>query len=248
MKSRYLGLTGLIIFLIAWETISDFKIVDPFFISSPSKVIVSLYELFSTGDIFPHLLFSGEEFFAGFFLAIISGIILGLIISSSGYLYNLTKPFITGLYNTPRIILLPLLLIWFGFGLFSKVLLIFLIAIFPILVNTITAARNVDRSLILMARSFSASKLVIFIKVIFPSSFPYILTGINLAIGRALTGIIVGELYGSSGGIGYLASYFGQTFQIDKLIAIIIIFIIFSLLLTNAIYLLTERFNYEENN
>lgn len=244
ITKKHLGLIGLLLFVIIWELVSRMEIIDPFFISAPSQVILSLFDLFMSGEIYPHLLISGKEFFFGFSLAIFIGIILGIIISSSRYLDNLTKPFITATYNTPRIILMPLILIWFGIGIFSKVFLIFLIAVFPILINTITAAKNVDQDLILMAKSFNASRFIIFTKVIFPSSLPYILAGINLSIGRALTGIIVGELYGARGGVGYLASYYGQTFQIEKLMAVILIFILFSLFLTNFVGYISKRLHF----
>lgn len=243
-KAQYLGIVGLILFLLVWEFVSVNKLINPFFIGSPSKAFVALYEMFASGSIYPHLLISGREFFLGFMLAIIVGILLGFLISSSRFLSELTRPFITGLYNTPRIILLPLLIIWLGIGLSSKVFLIFLIAVFPILINTIAASKNVDRNLILMAKSFNARKITIFANIIFPSAFPYILAGIELAIGRALTGIVVSEIYGGRGGVGYLASYYGQTFQINKLVAVIFIFIIFSLLLTKIIHYVSVYFHF----
>jgi ABC-type nitrate/sulfonate/bicarbonate transport system permease component len=151
-------------------------------------------------------------------------------------------PFVSALYATPRIALLPLVMIWFGIGLASKIAIIFLGAVFPILVNTITGVRTIGADFIKVARSFGASDRQLFFTVALPSSVPLLLAGLRLGLGHALIGIVVGEMYGATAGIGFLISVSGARFQTDRVMVGIIIIALAGVLMTSLLRAIERRF------
>ena len=124
-------------------------------------------------------------------------------------------PFVTALYSTPRVALVPLVLIWFGIGMWSKVFIVFINAVFPVLINTIGGVKAIDDDLLRAARAYCASDWQIFTTVVIPGAVPFILTGVRQAVALGLIGVVVGEMFGGSEGIGYMVNYGGQTFQTD---------------------------------
>jgi NitT/TauT family transport system permease protein len=125
------------------------------------------------------------------------------------------EPFVAALYSTPRVAMIPLIIIWFGIGMWSKVFIVFINAFFPVLINTIGGVRAIDADLLRAARAFCASDRQIFTTVVIPGSVPFILTGVRQAVALGLIGVVVGEMFGGSEGIGYMTNYGGQTFQTD---------------------------------
>jgi NitT/TauT family transport system permease protein len=125
-------------------------------------------------------------------------------------------PFVNAFYATPRVALLPLVVIWVGIGIWSKIAIVFLGAVFPVLLSTYSGVRTTDARLLRAARSFGADDLQIFRTLILPGSVPFIVTGLRLGVGRALIGVVVGELYAATAGIGFLISVAGNSFQTDK--------------------------------
>jgi len=151
-------------------------------------------------------------------------------------------PFVSALYATPRIALLPLLMIWFGIGFASKMAIVFLGAVFPIVVNTITGVRTLDADFVKVARSFGGNDRQLFVTVALPSSVPLLLSGLRLGLGHALIGIVVGEMYGATSGIGYLITVSGARFQTDKVMVGIIIIALAGILLTGLLRAIERRF------
>ena len=144
-----------------------------------------------------------------------SGVVFGVIIGWYRRLAMVVEPFLTALYSTPRVALVPLVLIWFGIGMWSKVFIVFINAFFPVLINTIGGVKAIDVDLLRAARAFCASDWQIFTTVVMPGSVPFILTGVRQAVSLGLIGVVVGEMFGGSEGIGYMVNYGGQTFQTD---------------------------------
>jgi ABC-type nitrate/sulfonate/bicarbonate transport system permease component len=238
-----LGTISVTVFLLFWELSVLLGWIDPLFISSPSRILSTGFLLFLDGAIYNDLRVSGIEFGIGFGLAIIVAIPLGILMGWYPKISAIFDPFVAALYATPRIALLPLLMIWFGIGLGSKIAIIFLGSIFPILVNTITGMRTIDADYIKAARSFGAKDKQIFLTVALPSSIPLILTGIRLGLGHALIGVVVGELYAATAGIGFMMAVAGSTFQTDKLMVGIIIIAIAGVAMTEIIRKLEKRFD-----
>ena len=199
--------------------------------------------LFSSSEIWPDLAASGKELLYGYSLAAAIGIAAGLAIGWYPRLGYFFDPFINFLYAIPRVALGPLLVVWLGIGLNSKVALVFLIAVFPVLVNTSSGVRSLDQHLIRMARCFGASDLKIFRTIALPGSVPFILGGLRLAIGQALIGVFVAELLGAQHGVGALIQNAGEQFQTDLMFAGLLIFAAAGMLLTAILRWLEHRFD-----
>jgi NitT/TauT family transport system permease protein len=237
-----LGSLSMLIFLCFWEIAVRAGAVNPLFTSSPSRIVTTGFAMFADGSIYEHLQASATEFFTGFALAVVVGVPLGILMGWYSRLNAVLEPFVSALYATPRIALLPLVVIWFGIGLGSKVAIVFLGAIFPILVNTITGVRTIDADFIKVARSYGATDRQMFLTVALPSSVPLLLTGLRLGLGHALVGIVVGEMYGATQGLGYLIAVAGARFQTDKVMVGIIIIAAAGVLMTGLLRAIERRF------
>src|SRR5262249_31974904 len=150
------------------------------------------------GEIYHDLYVSGIEFLGGYFLAVADAIPFGVMVGGDKRIRYIFYPFIKAKNGTPRVSLLPLVIIWFGIGVLSKVGIIFLGAVFSILINTRDGVKTTPVNLLNAARSFGASEWMVFKTVVVPSTIPFILTGLRLAVGRALVGVLVGELYAAT--------------------------------------------------
>jgi ABC-type nitrate/sulfonate/bicarbonate transport system permease component len=237
-----LGTISMVTFLIFWEAVVAFGLVNPLFTSSPSRIALAGYEMFADGSIYEHLEVSAHEFVVGYGLAILIGVPLGILMGWYSRLNAMLEPFVSALYATPRIALLPLILIWLGIGIASKIAIVFLGAIFPILVNTITGVRTVEADFIKAARSFGANDRQMFLTVVLPSSVPMLLAGLRLGLGHALVGIVVGEMYGATKGLGFLIATAGARFQTDQVMVGIILIASAGVALTELLRLIERRF------
>jgi len=216
-EKKILGTLAVASFLIAWELVGNvFQLINPMFMSAPSLIFKAGYEMFRTGEIYHDLYVSGVEFLGGYFLAAIVGIPFGIMTGWYKRMSYIFDPFVNALNATPRVALLPLVIIWLGIGILSKVGIIFLGAVFSILINTRDGVKTTPVNLLNAARSFGASEWMVFKTVVVPSTIPFILTGLRLAVGRALVGVLVGELYAATAGIGFMITVAGATFQTDK--------------------------------
>ena len=216
-EKKILGTVAVGIFLIVWELTGNvFQWINPMFMSAPSLIFKAAYEMFRSGEIYHDLYVSGIEFVGGYFLAAAVGIPFGILVGWYKRMSYVFDPFINAMNATPRVALLPLVIIWLGIGILSKVGIIFLGAVFSILINTRDGVKTTPANLLNAARSFGASEWMVFKTVVVPSTVPFILTGLRLAVGRALVGVLVGELYAATAGIGFMITVAGATFQTDK--------------------------------
>src|SRR6266550_471833 len=216
-EKKILGTVSVVLFLAVWELVGNvYQWINPLFMSAPSLILKAAIELFRSGEIWNDLSVSGVEFFWGFILSVVVGIPFGIAVGwykRAAYIFD---PFVNAINATPRVALLPLIIIWLGIGILSKVGIIFLGAVFSILINTRDGVKTTPLSLLNAARSFGASEWMVFKTVVVPSTVPFILTGLRLAVGRALVGVLVGELYAATAGIGFMITVAGATFQTDK--------------------------------
>jgi ABC-type nitrate/sulfonate/bicarbonate transport system permease component len=228
-----LGVAVVVTFLVLWEgfergwwadllrpfigTAAARWQLKPIFISSPTLIARAAFRMFFvTGEIWPDLGWSGLEFVLGVALAVVVGIPLGLAAGWYRRFSYAVEPFLTALNATPQVALLPLIVIWVGTGLASKVLIIFLLAVLPIAINANAAVRTTDARLLRVARSFSADDPMLFRTIILPGAVPFVLAGLRLAVGRGMIGIVVGEIYGSAAGVGMMINLAGARFETDK--------------------------------
>ena len=213
------GLTAVGIFLVVWQVIAGIRIVPALFLPSPLDVVEAGVELFTSPTIGNDLLVSGREFAVGYVLAAATAIPLGLLMGwFPGWRHSL-DPFINFLYATPRVVLIPLFIIWFGIGETSKIALVFLGAFFSIVISTMAGVRSLDPNLLRVARSYSATNAQLFRTIALPGSVPFIITGLRLGTGHALIAVVVGELLAAQAGIGLRIAIAGATFQTAKVFA-----------------------------
>lgn len=214
-EAAIIGGIAVVVVVALWEALWSAGRISPLFFTGPSQIVVRFVEEWSEGRLKQDMLYSGRNFVIGVGLAITTGVVLGVVIGWYRRLAMVFEPFLTTLYSTPRVALIPLVLIWFGIGMWSKVFIVFINAFFPVLINTIGGVRAVDRDLLRAARAFCASDWQIFTTVVIPGAVPFILTGVRQAVALGLIGVVVGEMFGGSEGIGYMVNYGGQTFQTD---------------------------------
>jgi ABC-type nitrate/sulfonate/bicarbonate transport system permease component len=243
-EKQILGGLAIGVFLIIWELVGNvFQWINPMFMSSPSLIYKAAVQLFVSGEIYHDLYVSGIEFLGGYFLAVAVAIPLGIMVGWYKRMSYAFDPFINAMNATPRVALLPLVIIWLGIGIFSKVGIIFLGAVFSILINTRDGVKTTPVNLLNAARSFGASEGMVFKTVVVPSMMPFILTGLRLAVGRALVGVLVGELYAATAGIGFMITVAGATFQTDKVFVGVLIFAISGMIGMELLTKLEQRFD-----
>jgi len=226
-----------------WEAVTALGVEPPIILPSPAAVLGALRHLFSSPDLWADLAASGQELLYGFSLAAAVGIIGGLAIGWYPRLGYFFDPFVSFLYAIPRVALGPLLIVWLGIGLSSKVALVFLTTVFPVLVNTTSGIRSLDSHLVRVARCFGASDLKIFRTIALPGSVPFILGGLRLAVGQALIGVFVAELLGAQHGVGAMIQTAGEQFQTNIVFAGLLIFAAVGMLLTAIVRWLERHFD-----
>jgi ABC-type nitrate/sulfonate/bicarbonate transport system permease component len=197
--------------------------VNPILFAPPTKIAHAFGTLVSDGTLGRALVQSLTVFGIGMGAAIVVAIPLALVWARYQIVDWAIQGYVNALYATPLVALVPLLILWFGFGVEAKVIIIFSFALFPLLINTYQGARSVDRGLVEVAESFGCGELATWRHVILPSAVPFITAGLNLAVGRALVGMIIAEFYTSASGLGYLVISNGNTFQTAKMFVPILV-------------------------
>ena len=231
-----LGAVSVIGFLVLWEiTFTYVLTLNPFFFTKPSLIALAFKEQLQSGALWKDLAISSKAFLWGFSLAVVVGIPIGVFMGWRRRAEYTLDPFFTALYASPLVALAPLLIIVFGVGLTGKVALIFLLAVFPFIFNVFAGVKCTDRLLVNVVRCFGGGEKDIYFKVILPSILPYIVAGARIAIGRGIVGILVGEFYAASEGIGFAISRFGDTYRLPDMFAAILVLMIIAVLLTEGL-------------
>jgi NitT/TauT family transport system permease protein len=229
---NFAGLLSVLGGLLLWELISRLLIANPLFLAAPSQIVQAIYALTASGEMQRHLAVSAVEFALGYVIASIIGIVLGFAMANSATAKRALQPWISGLYATPTIALAPLFILWLGIGIWSKVLVVIFLVLFPVTINTEAGLRTTSERLIEMLRSFGASPRQIFFKVSLPSAMPFILAGLKLGIGRGLIGVVVAELFGSRAGLGRLISQSADAFNMPELFAGVVVLAVAGIVMT----------------
>lgn len=241
-ESVILGSSCLVLVLVAWQVLSDTKVVNPLFVSSPTEVAKALVDYVTDERFVTDAKATGFTFLIGLGLSIAVGTVLGLAMGWSkrvGYFFNY---FVSIVYASPRIALVPVLILWFGIGRETGIAMVVLMSVFPMVINTMTGVRTVDPSLVEMARSFKTSRLQMFRTVIIPAALPQMLAGVRLAIGVGLIGVVVAEFLAGTVGLGYTMQIAAQSFEAAQLFAGLVIIAGFGLIATQLLRLVERRF------
>jgi ABC-type nitrate/sulfonate/bicarbonate transport system permease component len=253
-----LGALMVILFLVAWEGFSRGWWAEllqplvgapagrlrlkPIFISSPTLVAAAAYRMaFVTGEIWRDLAASAVGYGLGVALAIAVGIPLGLAAGWYRRLSYAVEPSLAALNATPQVAFLPLIVLWVGTGLSARVLIVFLLAVLPIAINAHAAVRTTDARLVRVAASFGAGEWRLFRTIILPSTVPFLLAGLRLAVGRGMIGVVVGEIYGSAAGIGAMINQAGARFQTDKVFVGVLVIVAIGVILVELVQAIERR-------
>ena len=230
-----LGVFSVISLVAAWELLLTYVFpVNPFFFTKPSLIAEAFKEQVQGAKLWHDLAISSRAFLWGFSFAVIVGIPMGLVMGWRRRVEYALDPFLTAMYASPLVALAPLLIIVFGVGVLGKAALVFLLSVFPFVFNVFAGVKSTDALLINVIRSFGGTEKDLYFKVILPSTMPYLIAGARLAIGRALVGIIVGEFYAASEGIGFAILQAGDTYRLPDMFVGIVILSVIAVVLTEA--------------
>jgi ABC-type nitrate/sulfonate/bicarbonate transport system permease component len=218
------GLIGVVGFIAFWEIGSRQGWINPFFFSRPSAILAAGIKEAALPRFWVDVRASISEFLIGYVLAVVLGIPLGLLTGWYRRLQYALDPWLNFLNAIPRFALLPVLLIAFGLGIWSKVAVVFLGAFFSIIIPTIQGVRTVDRRFLDVANGFGASRRTLFLTVVAPATVPFMVTGLRLGIARALIGVVTGELYAATNGLGVMIKFASDALQTDRLLFGVLLF------------------------
>jgi NitT/TauT family transport system permease protein len=232
------GCISFAVMLAVWQLAVDLGFVKAFFTSSPTLVAVELWRQIESGEVGADLAASLSEFACGLGLAFIAGVGLGVLASWSRTLEYVFEPFIWLGYTSPTIAFYPLFVAWLGLGEPTIIAIAFIFAVTPLYANTLSGIKNADQDLIRAARSFGARRRDLFLKVALPGSVPILVAGLRLAVGRALTGVVAGELFGSTAGLGYSIAYYGQKLKTTEMMVSLVLVVILGVIFTQLLSLL----------
>jgi len=238
----FYGILGFVAVLAVWELAGDLGLYRKSLLSTPSLVWAAAVQDFGSGTIWPDLRTSGIEFTLGFVSALIVGIPLGFAIGLFARVDDTVSPLLYGIYSTPKAAIAPLIILVFGIGLESKVILVFLLTFFSIIVSTVSGVRAVNERHLDLAQSFGASRMLRFRSVVLPSTFPFILTGIRIATGRALVGVIVAEELAANEGIGHYIELYGAFLQTSRVMLGVVLLGVFGVVLGEAVKRIEKRY------
>jgi ABC-type nitrate/sulfonate/bicarbonate transport system permease component len=231
-----LGLISVVSFFLLWEFLLTYVItLNPFFLSKPSLIASSADRLITSGELWKNLYVSGRAFLFGFIAAVLVGIPIGVIMGWRRRVAYALDPLLTAFYAAPLVALAPLLIIVFGVGITAKAFLIFLLAIFPFIFNAYAGVQSVEPLFINVVRSLGGKDRHLISKVILPSILPYLVAGTRIAIGRAIVGIIVGEFYAASEGIGYAIQFYGDNYLLSEMFVCIFLLMIVAVAFTEGL-------------
>lgn len=227
--------------LVLWELVGRFVITNPILFAPLSKVLAVGWTLAVSGELASHLAVSMKEFAGGFALAAVVGVTIGLLMAVSRFARDVLDPWVSLFYSSPLVALMPLLIVVFGLGYASKIAIVFIVSVFPILLATYSGVATIDRHLVDVGLAFDASRRQRFTKILLPAALPSVVVGLRLGIGRGLTGVVVGELFAANGGLGFLIATAGQSFDTPAVLFGVLVFSLVGLVLTEALHALEAR-------
>ena len=220
-KSSKIRLLSLMVFLIVWEIAG--RRTNPILFTYPTAVARAFVDLLISGELFSYMKESLLVLGYAFVLSVVVGVIVGVLMGRSAVFEWATDIYVNALYSMPMVAMVPLIVLWFGFKVPAKVIIVFLFMVFPILINTFQGVKNADQNLLEVARAFCSTERQLWRHLIIPSAIPFIVVGVRLAIGRGLVGMIVAEFYTSITGLGYMIVRYANAFETDKLFVPIVV-------------------------
>jgi ABC-type nitrate/sulfonate/bicarbonate transport system permease component len=233
--------TSIAIVLGVWQLVAGEFVNNELIVPTPAGVVAGFVYLVSNNILPPPLADTLFTFAIGFTISVIIGIPIGALMARSKTIENIVDPWVNALYTTPYVALVPLFIIWLHTGFNTRVTVVVMAVVFVIIINSFQGFKNANRSLVETGRSFGVSGISLYRKVVLPSSFPYIVAGLRLGIGRGLIGAIVAEEFLQLVGLGYLIPYYASFFQVGKVMAIVITIGLIGMALTEILKYVEKR-------
>ena len=238
-----LGVLSFATILITWEVAVRVGWLNPFFTAQPTTIVAALAQDARSGELARSASVSLIEFGAGFGAAIVVGLTLGVLAGWFTTVEYALNPFIWFVYSAPLIAFYPLFVLWLGLGTHTVMAIAFLLSVTPITVNTITGIRQLSPTLLLAARSFGARPHDLLWRVALPASVPMIVAGLRLGVGRALTGVVIAELFVPSGGLGSSIAYNAGLLRTTNMIASLMVIVVIGVVCTQGLSAIEARFS-----
>ena len=238
-----LGIVSFAAILLVWESVVRLGWANPFFVSQPSAIADSLSRVARSGELWNNLEVSLREFAIGYGASVVVGILVGALAGRFRIVEYVVDPFLWFLYSAPLIAFYPIFVLWFGLGVPTVIAITFLLSVTQIAANTLRGIQSVNPGLLRAARSFGASERDLLWKVVLPASVPMVIAGLRLGVGRALMGVVVGELFGATAGLGFSIAYYGALLKTTDMIASLVVVVVLGVLCTQALSAVEARFD-----
>ncbi len=237
LKIKAFQIGFLFLFGALWEISAYFKWIDPFIMSSPSRIFNMLVLLKNSGQLWYHIGITTFETISGFILGTLLGITIAIIVWWSDFLFKVFEPYLVILNALPKVAFGPIILVWMGAGMKSIIMMALLISVIIGAINILSGFKNVSNEKILLMKSFGATKMQVLLKLVVPANIQNIISTLKINVGMSLIGVITGEFLSSSKGIGYLIVYGSQVLKLDLVMAGIFLLGI----IASAIYFLVSE-------
>lgn len=240
-RALLLGLLGIALFFGIWELAPRVLDIHPLVLPTPQRISVSLWRLLLEGDVLVDIGATTRAYGLSFVGACLVGVAIGALAGRVEAVQLATDPVIWFLYSTPLISIYPLLIVWFGLGFRTVVALGFMLSVIPIAINTTAGFKDIDPQFIDVAQSFGLSERQMTSKVMLPGSMPMVLAGVRVASGRALTGVVIGEMFAGTAGLGYQITAMAARVRLPEVFAYLFIVVVFGVLVTQAARFTEDR-------
>ena len=243
-RERFISITRyliLIIFIALWEVFARTGIIDPFIGSSPTRIWETLVRLYTNGELFEHIWITLYETVVGFLLGTLLGTLVAILLWWSNTLSRILDPYLVVLNALPKIALGPILIVWFGAGVKSIIVMALLISLVVTIMSVLVGFNEITGEKQLLMRTLGANKLQIFTMVVLPASVPTIMSALTISVGMSWVGVIVGEYLVSKAGLGYLIVYGGQVFKLDLVMTSIVVLCVLAALMYYGVAYLEKK-------
>jgi NitT/TauT family transport system permease protein len=240
MNSRFsTNVLSILSLAVLWEVAG--RTLDSALIPPLSQIGAAWWKLLSSGKLLSNLTMSLATLAAGFFLAVLIGIVVGVLMGRFRAVEHFLDLYVNALMSAPMTAFVPVLILWFGLGVQSRIAVVFLFAVFVIIINTMTGVKQVDSVFVEMARSFGAKEKEIFFKIILPAAMPAIMAGVRLGMGRAVKGMVTAEMLLTLTGIGAMIMQYGSSFATDSLFAVILTILMVAMITMKLVQWVDQR-------
>ena len=240
MSNRFgINVLSILSLAILWEVVG--RTLDSTLIPPLSRIGAAWWKLLASGKLISNLTMSLATLAAGFFLAVLLGVVIGLLMGRFRAVEHFLDLYVNALMSAPATAFVPVLILWFGLGIESRIAVVFIFAVFVIIINTMTGVKQVDAVYVEMARSFGAKEKEIFFKIVLPAAMPAIMAGVRLGMGRAVKGMVTAEMLLTLTGIGAMIMQYGSAFATDSLFAVILTILLIAMITTKFVQWLDRR-------